>query len=215
MAKKKKSPNLTTDDAVSDEIESGKTQPESIKDVGRRNVIVAATLAAISFGAIGFVLWHRPKDPGRVWLARVESVHRARLDPMLVRCFGGTSAGVVRAKLPEIRGGTVPPPMRTCRGTSLSEVIAQSSALESELSAPPAYAENARNRLRDSYERLNVSLRTWERSTIGATVENPAIPEGSRDRVASALDELATEIDAVQNALRDLHGVVEENASWY
>jgi hypothetical protein len=212
---KKKNSRASDEPARDDDApEPAPDESADLRRARRRNTIVASVFVGLSFAAIGFVTWHRPRDPGRVWVAAIEQRQRDRIDTKVTRCFGGVTAASIRAHLPEVRRGTLPTVLRGCRGGSLSEVMALPLAVAGEMSAAPGYAEQGRLRVWEAYGRLAMALRAYERAIL-AVPDGAAVPEPARDALASALDDVATDADAVRGALVDLRNVVEENASWY
>lgn len=226
MAKSAKSKNKSeeSNDDRSDEprdeseAESKRPAPDSPEELARvrkRNTMLASVLVAMTTASIGFVTWHRPRDPGRVWYKAVAARHNERVATRLTRCFGGESAAQIRTNIAEVRRGSLPTTMRTCRGASLTELIASPLVAAGELGAAPGYAENGRRRAWDSYSRLQTSLRAFERA-LGAVPEGQSnVPEAARDSLASAIDDVAADAESARNVINDIRTVVEENASWY
>lgn len=222
MAKsaKKKQAERRDDDDEREESESSSgplapDSPEELARVRKRNTVIASVFVAIASASIGFVAWHRPRDPGRVWFKSVEERHEQRIATKLTACFGGPSAAQIRANIPEIRRGTLPNSIKNCRGASLTEMLALPVAVASDLGTPPGYAENGKRRAWDAYSRLQVSLRAYERAMAAVPEGGAAVPENARDALASALDDVASDAEATKNAVTDLRNVVEDNASWY
>ncbi len=189
--------------------------PEELARVRKRNTIIASVFVAIVSASIGFVSWHRPRDPGRVWLNGATSRHNERVAKRLTQCFGGDTAAQIRANLPEIRRGTLPATMRNCRGATLTELLASPLAVAGELGTPPGYAENGRRRAWDAYSRMQTALRAYERAMAAVPDGQANVPEAARDSLASALDDVAADADSARSVMNDLRNVVEENASWY
>jgi hypothetical protein len=220
MANTKKKKKAADADAQRDEesTEQARPAPDSAEELARvrkRNTIITSAFVAVTFAAIGFVSWHRPRDPGRVWFKGIEQRHRERLAPKLTRCFGGDNAAAIRVNLAEVRRGSLPAVLRGCRGGALSEVMALPLAVAGDMGAAPGYAETARLRVWESYSRLAMALRAYERATNAMPETGTSVPEANRDALASAIDDVATDADAARNAVNDLRNVVEENASWY
>ncbi len=219
-AKKSNKPQAAeTDNDESDEREEraapAPDSPEELARVRTRNTIITSIFVAITAASIGFVLWHRPRDPGRVWLNGVVTRHNDRVAKRLTQCFGGETATQIRANLPEIRRGTLPASMRNCRGSTLTELLATPLAVAGDLGTAPGYADNGRRRAWDAYTRLQTALRSYERALNGVPEGQANVPEPARDSLASALDDVAADADSARSVMTDLRNVVEENASWY
>jgi hypothetical protein len=189
--------------------------PEELARVRTRNTIVISIFVALCSASIGYVGWHRPRDPGRLWVKGVEERHAQRVRSKLSLCFGGESAAAIRSNIAEVRRGTLPAPLKNCRGVVLTELVAIPLAVASELGTCPGYAENGKRRAWDAYSRLQVSLRAYERAIAAVPDGSATVPEAARDTLASALDDVASDADAAHNVVTELRNVVEENASWY
>jgi len=217
-AKSKKKSEDKNDERDESEAEGSRPAPDSPEELARvrkRNTMLASVLVAMTTASIGFVTWHRPRDPGRQWFKGVEARHQAHISTRLTRCFGGETAAQIRVNLAEVRRGTLPPALRTCRGAALTELIASPLAAAGELGTPPGYAENHRRRAWDAYSRLQTSLRAYERALNAVAEGQAAVPESARDSLASAIDDVAADADSARNVINDTRIVVEENASWY
>jgi|LNFM01.1.fsa_nt_gb hypothetical protein len=219
MAKSAKNKTDERDEDERDEDEGSKGRPapdspEELARVRKRNTAIASVFVAITSASIGFVAWHRPRDPGRVWFKSVETRHEQRITAKLTTCFGGASAAQIRTNVAGIRRGTLPDSIKNCRGASLTELMALPLAVAADLGVPPGYAENGKRRAWDAYGRLQVSLRAYERA-LNAVPEGAAVPESARDALASAIDDVASDAESAKNAIIDLRNVVEDNASWY
>lgn len=217
-AKKKKAEALDDDEREESPASSDRPAPDSPEELARvrtRNTVIASIFVALTSGTIGYVAWHRPKDPGRVWFKGVEERHEQRIAAKLTSCFGGPSAAQIRANIPEIRRGSLPNSIKNCRGTSLTELLALPVAVAADLGTPPGYAENGKRRAWDAYSRLQVSLRAYERAMAAVPNTGSSVPESARDALASALDDVASDAESTKNAVIDLRNVVEDNASWY
>ncbi len=217
MAKKKKSaePDTSTTSDEVNEAASKAGSPEDLERVKRRNVVATSVIVALAFSVIGFIGWHRPRDPGRVWYKRVQSGFSQQIEGTFQRCFGASDGAAIRRSLPELRRGVLPTTLRGCRGSALTEVIAAPLAFGSNIGAPPGYAENQKLRVIDAVERLRASGTAYERAVDDLPASAAAVPEASRDPIANGLDQVATDVDGLRNAVRDLGVVVEDNASWY
>jgi hypothetical protein len=220
MAKKKKSsaeskPEPNREQPAESDESTGEASAD-LERLKRRNVAMTATFVAIAFSILGFVGWHRPRDVGRQWYKRAQDTYNQRVQTAFQRCFGATDGTALRAGLPLIRRGTFPPQLRACRGASLTEATAMPLAFASGLGPAPGYAENQKLRVIDAVERFRTSITSYERAVdaLGAG-DGTTVPDAARDGLASALDQLATDMDGIRNAMRDLGVVVEDNASWY
>lgn len=217
-AKPKKKTRDEREERSTSEVEKTRPAPDAPEEIARvrkRNTILTSVLAAMTAATVGFVLWHRPRDPGRQWLKGVETRHRERVSARLIRCFGGDTATQIRTHLTEVRRGTLPTALQSCRGAVLTELVASPLVAAGELGTAPGYAENARRRAWDAYSRLQASLRAYERALNAVAEGQSFIPEAARDALASAIDDVAADADSVRNAIHDIRIVVEENASWY
>lgn len=220
MAKKKKTTvsdkaENTEEQSISNEPESKASTPEELDRVKRRNVVITSVVVAIAFSVLGFVGWHRPRDAGRQWYKRAQEGYAQRVEGSIQRCFGASDGASLRRALPDIRRGTLPAQLRNCRGSALTEATASPLAFASSLGPPPGYAENQKLRVIDAVERLRASETAYDRAVSQVTSDGTVVPEAVRDPLASALDQVATDVDGVRNAMRDLGVVVEDNASWY
>ncbi|MFO0561401.1 MAG: hypothetical protein U0269_25510 [Polyangiales bacterium] len=213
--KKSEDENDERDESEAEESRPAPDSPEELARVRKRNTILASVLVAMTTASIGFVTWHRPRDPGRQWFKGVEARHHERVGTRLTRCFGGETAAQIRTNLAEVRRGTLPTALRSCRGATLTELVASPLAAAGELGTSPGYAENNRRRAWDAYSRLQTSLRAYERALNAVAEGQSAVPEAARDSLASAIDDVAADADSARNVINDMRIVVEENASWY
>lgn len=189
--------------------------PEELARVRKRNTVIASVFVALTTASIGFVGWHRPRDPGRVWLEGATSRHNDKIARRLTQCFGGETAAQIRTNIAEVRRGTLSTTMRTCRGSVLTELLATPLAVAGELGTPPGYADSGRRRAWDAYSRLQSALRAYDRA-MGAVPEGQNnVPEAARDALASSIDDIAADAESTRNAINDLRNIVESNASWY
>lgn len=139
--------------------------------------------------------------------AREEKVTRR-----LMRCFGGHDAASVRKIIPEIRRGNWPAPFRDCRSLILSETVASPMDFAAELLEPPGPVETAQAKERDHLERLRSSLANLQR-IAGDVPRDSSVPQELRDRMASALEDLAVDLDGERQAFEDLMEAAESAAS--
>jgi hypothetical protein len=171
-------------------------------------------LTVMVVGAGGYVVWHRSKDPARAWAHTVEQDHVSKISERLRRCFGADDPEGIRRLLPEIRRGNFPASVRGCSGRVYSDLIASPGDFARSLRNPPSWASSAQVRERNKLERLGGSLIQFERAT-GSIDRNAPIPDGARDRVLTALEDVAVDVDAEQSSFSDLMNTTENGASWW
>lgn len=178
----------------------------------RRGVVtmVAALSVLLALGA--FVTWHRRKDPWRQWARRIEVRHASKIDARLTHCFGGSSGDAIRAIMNDVRRGAWAAPYRSCIGPAYTELIAAPMDFLSDISGEPAAAHDAQTRERGRLERLRGSLQALERA-VGGLERTQPVPESARDRVATALEDVAIEVGNEHQSMEDLANAAEDTAS--
>lgn len=174
---------------------------------------VAALVLAGFAGFGAFALYHRPKDPHRIYATRAETQYARKVSSRLERCFGASDGTGIRRALDGVRRGTLPSPLDRCRGGTLSEVVTSPFDFAADIVNPPSNAERAQSATRDALSNLGGALRRYER--VAGGLENGSIPEASRALVADALDDVATYTDQARGAVDDLRRISLEAASWY
>ena len=172
------------------------------------------TLVALAVGVGAFVTWHRDKHPARRWARAVETAHALKIEAPLSRCFGGADGASIRRHVPEVRRGRLLPPFRDCQGGTLTEIVVAPMTFVPSLANPPSTAESAKVRERDLLERLRASLQNLQRAAQGAPRDRP-LPDDQRDRIASALEDVAVDVDAERTGLNDLIRAADEAASLF
>lgn len=209
MTKSKKRATKAQPDHDRESVDSGNTRTP-----GQSRKVTLAVLAALLIVGSGYVAWHRRKDPARRWALQVEISHEQRIQSRLRRCFGGSDAAAIRRLLPEVRRGIVPAPLRACRGTLMSELVVTPMEFSASLAEPPESAESAKVRERDKLERLRGSLAQLQRviEDLPSDGRTP-ISDDQRDRLASALEDVAVDVDSERRGLQDLVRAAESGAS--
>lgn len=187
-------------------------ETEAAARAGRRGKILVGVVLAAAVAGGAFVGWHRQRDPARRWARAVEQAHARKIEQRLTRCFGGADGAAVRRAIPAVRGGSLPAPLRTCRGPVLTELAASPMDFAADLLEAPGAAENARTRERDQLERLRGSLAQLERALAPVGTDG-AVPEDRRGTLVTALEDVAVDVDAERTSLGDLLRAAEEAAS--
>lgn len=177
-------------------------------------IALALVLGLVLAGAAGITL-HRRRDPARVWARTMEAAHATKIEQRLARCFGGNGdADAVRAVVNDVRRGNWGARFRECAGVRFAEVIAAPLDFLHDTADPPAAAEDAHSRERGRLERLRGALEHLERSNNGLDRAQP-VPEDARDRLATALEDVAVEVQNEHQSMEDLANVADSAASWW
>ncbi|MEI8259318.1 MAG: hypothetical protein WCJ30_26925 [Deltaproteobacteria bacterium] len=213
MPKKKKKKSVA--DSASAPLDALEPTPsESDRPRGRGGLIAMVAVLTELLGAGGFVTWHRRKDPARQWARRIEALHAQKVEARLSRCFGGSTGDAIRAVMNEARHGAWATSYRHCVGPTYTELIAAPMDFLSDITAPPGNADDAQARERGRLERLRGSLQALERATSGLDRGQP-VPEEARDRVATALEDVAIKVNNEHQSMEDLTNVVEAASTWW
>jgi hypothetical protein len=180
---------------------------------GKSGVAAMIVVLGLVLAAGAFVTWHRRKDPARQWARGIEQAHAQKIERRFASCLGGSDADAVRRLVRDVRQGQWGP-LQACAGSRYSELIASPLDFLTDIRNPPGGAEDAQARERGRLERLRGAITAVERAT-GDLDRHQPIPEASRDRLATSLEDLAIELQAEHQSMEDLANVVESSASWW
>jgi hypothetical protein len=205
MAKRKKK---TGEGAVSPSATKGDGASGGKTGVALMIVVLGLVLAA---GA--FVTWHRRNDPARQWARTVEQAHAQKIERRFASCLGGADADAIRRIVRDVRQGQWGR-LGTCVGPRFTELIAAPLDFLTDIRNPPGGAEDAQARERGRLERLRGAVLAVERAAVDLDRHQP-IPEASRDRLATTLEDLAIELQAERQSMENLTTLVEGTASWW
>jgi len=182
--------------------------PRSVAHALRIAVAIVALGAAVGLG------WHRTRDPARIWARTLERIHSDRFEQRFVRCFGGADAESLRRVEADIRAGRWRAPFQACTGPTLTETVIAPLDVITGLADPPGGIDAARARERISLDRLRGTLTQLERVTYGLDRSHP-VPEATRDALATALEDVAVEVQNERRTLTDLVDAAESAARWW
>ncbi len=216
MPKKKKKKSVAGTTSASQATRETGQEPTRAEGAsgGRGGIVAIIVVLSVLLAVVGFVIWHRRKDPARQWARRIEALHAQKIEARLTRCFGGSNGEAIRAVMNEVRRGTWAVPYRSCVGSRYTELIAAPMDFLSDISGQPTGADDAQTRERGRLERLRGSLQALERAASGLERMQP-VPEDARDRVATALEDVAIEVNNERQSMEDLANVAEGAASWW
>jgi hypothetical protein len=182
---------------------------------GRAGVALMIVVLGLVLAAGAFVTSHRRKDPARIWARNVEAAHAQKIERRFAHCFGGRGdADAIRLVVADARQGRWSASFHTCAGPRFGEVIAAPLDFLVDVVSPPGPAESAQARERGRLERLRGALQTVERATSDLDRSQP-VPDAARDRVATALEDLAIETQNEYQSMEDLANAAESSASWW
>lgn len=171
----------------------------------RRKLPAVLVLVVIVLGITGYLGWRwwNASRAAREWVAEHDALHQRKITARLTRCLSSATAQGLRRVAADIRRGTSLGPLDRCRGPLLSEVTVAPMDFGGDLRRPPGAVDQARARMRDRLDALQASLTGLQRAVDAAPNQAP-YSESVREAVATALEDVAVDVDNEQRAYTEL-----------
>ncbi len=172
-------------------------------------LLVALLLAAAAAGGLWW--WRRTHNPYRRWAADRTARHERKITRRFERCFGGATADAIRHVSSEVRAGRMPSAFATCRGAVLTELVVSPMDFAGDLLRPPGGDGPTRTRERDRLESLGTALAQLQRLVDMLPAQGAPSVE-SRERLATAIEDLAVDVDNESRSFQEFARAVENSA---